>query len=547
MMGERGGAFRFFQAHGGQVLAGLGLLAGLPSLLRRPMRPRRARQILRQRLDRRAADFLALIKGAVFTGSSSPYRWLFALAGCEYGDLERLVVADGLEAALRTLFRQGVYLSVDEFKGRIPLRRGSASTRLDPSTLRNPWTAWHVPVYTSGSRGERTMIPLDLAWYRARSVNISLWLDAHGGLDWQHATWSVPGGTSLNALLEFAGVGSPLRRWFTPIDLSTAGLDPRYQWSARLLHWAGRALLVPMPRPEFVSVDDPLPIARWLSETLRAGGIPNLDTFPSLAVRVCQAASAAGLDLTGARFFVSGEPTTAARVQAIRRSGGQALPRYGTMESGPIGFGCLLPRAADDIHLFNDLHALVRVVPESAERFARTPLLISSLRRSAPLVLLNVSLGDVADLAPSRCGCPLEALGWGTSLSNIRSVEKLTAGGMTFLDSDVISALEARLPELFGGGPTDYQLLESEGDDGLPHLTLLVHPRVGPVDEAAVGDAFLSAIGGGEGPQRVMELHLRQARLLEVRRDSPYLTASGKIQHLHVEAPSPSAVKSPAP
>jgi hypothetical protein len=46
----------------------------------------------------------------------------------------------------------------------------------------------------------------------------------------------------------------------------------------------------------------------------------------------------------------------------------------------------------------------------------------------------------------------------------------------------------------FGGGPTDYQLLEDEGDDGLPGITLLVHPAVGPLNADAVVDAS-SALG----------------------------------------------------
>jgi hypothetical protein len=50
-----------------------------------------------------------------------------------------------------------------------------------------------------------------------------------------------------------------------------------------------------------------------------------------------------------------------------------------------------------------------------------------------------------------------------------------------------------------------------------------------------VVDAFLAAIGGGAGVERVMELEWRQARILEVGRQPPKLAPSGKIAHLHVE------------
>ena len=53
----------------------------------------------------------------------------------------------------------------------------------------------------------------------------------------------------------------------------------------------------------------------------------------------------------------------------------------------------------------------------------------------------------------------------------IRSHEKLTAGGMTLLDTDVIRLLDEVLPARFGGAPTDYQLVEHESDDGEPGWT----------------------------------------------------------------------------
>ena len=128
----------------------------------------------------------------------------------------------------------------------------------------------------------------------------------------------------------------------------------------------------------------------------------------------------------------------------------------------------------------------------------------------------------------------MERVGWASHLHSIRSFEKLTAGGMTFLGSDVIRVLEEELPARFGGGPTHYQLVEDEAADGRPRLRLFVHPTVGPIDSAAVADAFLGAIGGGSGVERVMELQWRQANLLQVERRPPLTNGSGKILHLHL-------------
>ena len=107
------------------VVAGARFLWRLPSFLRRSVSAEDARAILRDRLQRRETDFLALVKHAVFEDRGSPYRRLLGWAGCEYGDIERLVRQRGVEGALSVLFQAGVYLTADELKGRRPVVRGT--------------------------------------------------------------------------------------------------------------------------------------------------------------------------------------------------------------------------------------------------------------------------------------------------------------------------------------------------------------------------------------------------------------------------------------
>ena len=516
------------------ALVGIRVLWSLPAFLRHPLNPQEALAIVRRRLERREADFLDLVRRTIYPNRVSPYRKLLRLAGCEYGDLERLVGREGVEGALRILFCQGVYLTVDEFKGRRPVVRGSATLAANPSQLRNPYSATHMLRETSGSRGPSTPVPADLAWIRERAVNSCLRFDACGGIGWVHARWGVPGSAVLR-LLEYYCIGASSARWFSQVDPAAPGLHPRYRWSARFMHWGGLLAGVRLPRPVFVPLEDPLPVARWMAGVLREGRTPHLQTFPSSASRLCLAAMAAGIDLRGAQFTVGGEPFTAARLAVIRQAGAGATPHYGSEESGRIGNGCLAPGMPDELHLVHDLIALIQPGPDGESRgLPPDALLISSLRRTAPLILLNTSVGDQAAVAQRACGCPLERVGWATHLHSIRSFQKLTAGGMTFLDSDVIRVLEEELPARFGGGPTHYQLVEDEAADGKPLLRLLVHPTVGPIDTEAVADAFLGAIGGGSGVERVMELHWRQAGLLQVERQPPLATASGKILHLHL-------------
>jgi hypothetical protein len=267
---------------------------------------------------------------------------------------------------------------------------------------------------------------------------------------------------------------------------------------------------------------------------LDAGRTPLLHTFPSAAVRVCRAAQDTGVSLRGARFAVVGEPVTAARLATVRRVGAEAIPVYGSGEVGRIGYGCPAPSAPDDVHVMHDLVALVQPWLDAPPETGRPPaaLLVSSLRPTAPIVMLNVSLGDEGERLSRACGCPMETLGWTTHLCRVRSYEKLTAGGMTFLDRDVARVLDETLPARFGGGPTDYQLIEDEVAEGQPRVRLLVHPAVGPIDDRAVVAVFLDALGRDGGPGRVMALQWRGAGFVSVERRAPVITGSGKILHL---------------
>lgn len=517
------------------LLGGARLALEIPSFLRHRVEPSQGQTIVERRRRARPGDFLALVRRSVYAYRESPYRELLRRAGCEYGDLERLVTQSGLEEALHVLFRQGVYLTVDEMKGRCPVVRGADRIEIDPMRLRNPATVSHGVARTSGSRGPSTLVPIDLAFIGEVAVNKRLTLDASGAGPWRLAYWDVPGATVF-ALLAYAKGGVPPARWFSPVNPAEPGLHPRYRWSARVLRWASWRSGAPLPAPETVPVDAPLPIARWMAEVLRDGATPLLVTYSSLGVRLCRAALEAGLDLRGAKLRLYGEPTTEARLAVIGQSGAEARALYATVEAWRIGDACLAPAAPDDVHFFDDLHALIQPGPDAARPgLPARALLLTSLRPTAPVVLLNASVGDQAEVGQRACGCALERVGWTTHLHAIRSYEKLTAGGMTFLDGDVVRLLDEVLPTRFGGTATDYQLVEDESPDGEPRIRLLVHPAVGALDTAAVARAFLEEIGPGFGAERVMARIWQDADLVRIERRPPLTTSSGKILHLHTE------------
>ena len=529
---------------------GVDFLLRLPFFLHHNITPARARRIILERLRSREQNFLRIVEHFIYANPSSPYLALMKCAGIEFGDVEALVSREGAEGALTELLKAGVYLAVDEFKGRRDAVRGSQTIKTRPSLLLNPASHFHVLVHSGGSRsGTGTPVMIDLAFIRDCAALTCTIYNLHGGDDWVKAIWSVPGASPLFRLLELSQFGTRPAKWFTQLDPASLELTFRYRYSGLALRWTSLLCAAPLPPAEHVPLDDPVPIARWMQDILAKDKTPMLVTFPSSAVRVAQAARKHGLDIEGAWFRISGEPITAERCSIISSAGANIIPRFGSMESGPIGKGCINRQASDEMHVLQDLHALIQAggqgqalgIPDNA-------LFVTGLRPTSPFVMLNVSLGDQADFLPDApCGCPLGEI-WPKRIANIKSFEKLTCAGMNILDTDVIRILDEVLPKRFGGAATDYQLLEKEDDDGVPGLQLLARPELGPLDEAELVRAFMQELRSESETSNTMGMTWEQGGVLKVVRRAPYSTVSGKILHLHLakpfggekaEAPSP--------
>jgi hypothetical protein len=299
------------------------------------------------------------------------------------------------------------------------------------------------------------------------------------------------------------------------------------------MRWAGRAWGVPIPAPETVPLSHPKPIVDWLAGKAAGRETAHIVTWASPAVRICQAAREAGLGLGHVQFSIGGEPITAAKLATIRSTGATAVPRFMAMECGYIAYGCLRPSYPDELHVFDDMLMVVQPGDRGPERgLPPGALLLTTLRPTAPFILLNVSLGDQAQAVTGACGCSLEKLGWANRLRQVRSFEKLTCGGMTFMDTDILKVLEVDLPARFGGTGFDYQLIELEDAAGVPRIKLIINPGLGPCDPGRVKEFFLEAIGAFSGAGRVMSLQWRDGGYLSVVRAVPALGPSGKIVHV---------------
>jgi len=517
-----------------QLYAGIQFFLRLPRYLRHPMTLAEARMSLSNRLRTRDESFLEKVKLDIFGHPESPYFRLFQYAGCEYGDIESGVLKDGIELTLQRLFQAGVYLSIDEFKGRKKVRRGQLELQIGPEMLRAPRASYHLPASSCGSRGAGTPVMIDLAFIRSCAGNAAISLSARGEFDWRKSDWESPGAGLRFRVIKYAGFSDLPTTSFSQIDPDSSDIASYFKWNLRLMHCASLLAGRPLPRPKFAPLSDPSSIASWLQDTILSGATPHLFTFPGSAVVLSRWAIDNDFDISGSWMTISGEPITRARVATIEAAGCHVIPRYGTMEAGAIGYGCTLRDHPDDLHFISDMHALIQAGDDGELMgLPSKALLLTSLHPQAPFVMLNLSMGDQADIADRSCGCPLERLGWTKHIWDIRSFEKLTGESVTFEGTDVIPVLEEILPTRFGGTPADYQLAESELADGAPVLKLLVHPRLGDLDEQAVANEFLSALSRRSTSDAMMIRRWRDAGTLVVERSPPLITKSGKINYFH--------------
>jgi hypothetical protein len=510
-----------------ELAMGARLTRDLPRFLRNQLTPEQCAAIIRRRLETRAERFLAVVERAIYRNHCSPYLRLLRAAGCESGDLRDLVAGEGIEGALQVLADRGVYVSLDEFKGRREIVRGSERFAIAEEDFDLPRQPAHFEQRTGGTRSPGTIIRTSLAFAADQAANGYESLRAHGFAEADHVVWMT---APLKQFFRYAMLGNPPLAWFYPL----APLPWKVWLIGHYLHWYGRWLGSPLPRPVSNDLRDGDRMAHWVAERLREGRHLSLTCYASSGVRVAHAAARLGLSLEGACFFTLGEPFTAAKLAALEAVGARAIPTYSTTEAGLVASRCGTARAPDDLHVFGDSFALIRR-PRSIGDVGLSveALHVTTLLTSAPKVMLNVEPGDHAELGQRDCGCSMGALGLSEHIWEIASHEKLTSEGMTFARTRLVPVLEQVLPSRYGGASTDYQVVEEEGPDGIPHLSLLMHPRLGPVDESQLTETFLAELGGDGLLEEYMARVWERVGTVRVRREPPRPTRAGKILPFH--------------
>ena len=164
----------------------------------------------------------------------------------------------GIEGALETLHAAGVYLTIDEFKGRKPIVRRGFKLTTHTRDFDNPLVTRHLVSQTGASRSAGLRIYLDLEHYRQDAAYDYLFLRAHRLLDRPYAIYrpAPPYGAGIKALLSHAKLGMTTRKWFT----QNSWWPTRRNWKHRLITALavsiGRSTGFKLAIPEHVPLHD---------------------------------------------------------------------------------------------------------------------------------------------------------------------------------------------------------------------------------------------------------------------------------------------------
>lgn len=508
---------------------------GIRRYLEQPLTVEDCRRIVAEAEFRRDDHFLLLLRRAVYGNPRSPYRRLLEHARVEYGDVEREVLSNGVEAATKRLYEAGVHVGFDEFKGNKAIQRPGLSFQAKAEDFDNPVMTRDFEVSSGGSTGARRRMGIDLEALVYDSAVRRLFYQEIGVFGRPHALWRPmpPGSSGIKHALRAAKFGKPLERWFSPTAREwRGGMWP----SAVLTELAvgmGRLAGNVIPRPEYVPLTAPETVARWVAEKTSAG-TPALLSLPAgSGVRVARAALAEGLSLRGAVFELGGEANTGAKLREIQAAGASTINCYSLSETGQLGVGCIHASAIDEVHFISGKVAVNQHKVSAPDGTQVDALLLTTVHPTTPKLLLNVDIGDYGVMPEGHCGCAMEQLGFSRRLHTIRSYEKLTAGGMHFIGSNVLTMLEEVLPGRHGGAPGDYQLVEEERD-GLSKVGIVVSPRALLRDADELPGTILDYLASDSRGAKMMAEQWRQTGVLEVIRREPYITAAGKTPPIRV-------------
>ncbi|MBD3240633.1 MAG: hypothetical protein GF331_08625, partial [Chitinivibrionales bacterium] len=168
-------------------------IRGLHSFFNSRLEPEQAleeaRTLIAQRIARRGENFLNLVRKGIFEYQRSPYLRLLAASGITFRDIKKWTENDGIEATLTRLRNEEVYITVDEFKGKCPVRRGTEEFMCREGDFDNPFLSAAYEVRSGATRSAGTRIRIDFDYLVQRSLYDAFLLDTHACLTAPIANW----------------------------------------------------------------------------------------------------------------------------------------------------------------------------------------------------------------------------------------------------------------------------------------------------------------------------------------------------------------------
>src|SRR3990172_6331308 len=301
-----------------------------------------ARKTLSERVRKREENFLNLIEKGIFRYPRSPYLQLLSPKKITYSDVKRSVEREGLEKTLEGLQTDGVYFTIEEYKGKSRVSRNGINFDVREKDFDNPFLSAAYEVRSGATRSAGTRIRIDFDYLIQRSFYDAFLLNLHDAMKSPIANWFpvFPGAPGINSSLRFARIGNPPQKWFTQVQKGYLKVNWEKRWGTNYIIYMSRLLGVPMAKPEFVDLNNAYKVAKWASETLNYHPNCVVYTFASSAVRMCMAAKENDLNIEGTRFFVTGEPLTPQKKKEIEAAGARTVPIYGISEAGVVAAGC---------------------------------------------------------------------------------------------------------------------------------------------------------------------------------------------------------------
>lgn len=518
----------------------LSFIFGLEGFLEDTLNSQECIRGIKERMVNREENFLKTLKKCIYEYHKSPYLKLLKAAKIDYEGVKSSVATSGIEGALQLLENEGIYLSLDEVKGRKDTVRKNLRVRFNESDFNNPFTSPAFYIRSGGtmSRGTGTRTDINFRFLADRAQHRRIMFDLHRLFDGPLIVWyPTVGGVEMGILLECAKIGKPPLFFFYQIGNKLR--KPSFVAKAAftyLKYIAGKKALG-LPCPELLTSEQTNKILDCIYKIRENYPACCVRTFVSSAVRICNLAKANNKRLEGVKFWVSGEPLTKGKLTEITSTGANAICQYSFGESaGTVSVGCLNPMAADDTHLLKDLFAVIQHKAKvSLPDIDFDAFLFTSLHPQAPKILLNVENGDYGIVENRKCGCGLGGLGLNTHLYNIRSFEKFNAGGMTIFGCDLIKIIEDALVPKYGGSSIDYQFIE-EQDNCSTRTTLIISPHLGNIDEEDLLSTIYQGLSSLGPAYRTQAAIWQQAEALKIKRAPPIPNKKGKVFPVRIES-----------